>query len=212
MIQKNSTINYYNINAQQYFDSTINIDTSQQIEFFCSNLAPNSKILDIGCGSGRDSLYFIQNGFQVFPIDASQKLAQLAEKLIQQKVFVYNIEDFHLENQFDAIWAMASLLHLPKSILPIALKNCVSSLKFEKSGVFFSSFKIGHGESYDEKGRFFSYYQPKELLSIFEKTELFENLEFTITNDKMGRENQWMSLKAINKPLLKNNFNKMFKK
>lgn len=196
---KNSTINYYDLNAQKYAESTVNVEVSEQIKNFCSQLSPNSKILDIGCGSGRDSLYFINNGFKVCPIDASNELAKIASELIQQEVTVCKIEEFKKENEFDAIWAMASLLHLKKIDLPIALNNCVQSFKKDQQGLLFASFKVGNGESYDENGRFFSYYQPEELKSILESTEYFDKIEYQINKDKMGRGNDWISFCATKK-------------
>jgi 2-polyprenyl-3-methyl-5-hydroxy-6-metoxy-1,4-benzoquinol methylase len=152
---KNPTINYYDLNAKKYIETTINIAAGEPIKSFCSQLKPNANILDVGCGSGRDSLYFINRGFSVVAIDASKQLANLASAVIQQDVLVTSIENLKIENEFDAVLCMASLLHLKKNDLPSATKNCSKSLKENQEGLFFASFKIGYGESYDDNGRFF---------------------------------------------------------
>jgi len=199
---KNSTINYYDLNAQKYSDSTIVAEVSEQLQGFCSKLKPNAKILDVGCGSGRDSLYFINNGFNVVAIDASENLAKLASEIIKQNVFVSSIEGLKIENEFDGVWCMASLLHFKKEVLPLAIKNCIKSLNENERGLFFASFKIGNGESYDENGRVFSYYQPDELTDILDKTGYFSSIDLNISEDKMGRGNNWVSFVAQKKPNL----------
>jgi len=197
---KNSTINYYDLNAKKYLDSTINIKVSEELENFCLNLKPGAKILDVGCGSGRDSLHFIQNGFNVVSIDASSELAKLASEQIKQQVIVKKIEDLDFKNEFDAVWCMASLLHLKKEALPLAINNCIKALKSESEGLFFASFKNGNGSAYDENGRFFSYYQQEELKEILEQTQCFKNIEFTSNKDKLGRNDvNWISFIAQKK-------------
>ncbi len=205
---KNSTINYYDLNAQKYSDTTLNVKMSEQIDYFCSKLSPGASILDVGCGSGRDSLFFIKNNFQVTSIDASKELANLASNLIGQKVIVTKIEDFKMEDSFDAVWAMASLLHLKKEDLPKALDNCISSMKKVQTGLFFASFKMGEGESYDENGRFFSYYKEEELSAILKNTGSFDQVEFFVNKDKLGRGNDWISFCATTTPELKKEKNK----
>ena len=54
------TIAYYNYNAERFVESTINADVSELYMPFEKLLSPGAKILDLGCGSGRDSKYFVQ--------------------------------------------------------------------------------------------------------------------------------------------------------
>ncbi len=190
---KNSTINYYNLNAQKYFDSTFDKQAITLLKDFCSDLPKNSTILDVGCGSGRDSLYFIEQGFKVIAIDASADLAQLASQKIGQKVIVTKVQDLNIQHKVDAVWAMASLLHLPKNELPIAIHKCLTALKPNQPGKFMCSLKLGEGQSYDENGRFFSYYKPEEIKDILTTTGWFEHLTITVTGDNLGRDTQWIN-------------------
>jgi SAM-dependent methyltransferase len=200
---KNSTINYYDLNAQKYAESTINVKISESLEMFCKNLPEKARVLDVGCGSGRDSLYFKSKGFNVTAIDASAELAKFASKQIGQEVLIRDVKDLGFKNEFDAVWCMASLLHLKKDELPLAIKNCIQSLKVEEPGFFFASFKIGNGSGYDENGRFFSYYQKEELKEILENTQYFEKIQFQENEDKLGRnEVSWISFVAQKKPNL----------
>lgn len=201
---ENTTNNYYNLNAKEYFDRTFNVQPEEIRKSFCSQLAPNSTILDIGCGSGRDSLYFKERGFNVIAIDNSKELAKLASQFISQEVIVADIENYQTEQPIDGAWAMASLLHLSKDSFKKALINISNSLK--PNGVFLLALKIGSGESYDENGRFFSYYQPEELATIFKELNIFQSFDFKFTQDKLGRDDtQWLNVFATNKPQLNNN-------
>lgn len=190
---KNSTTNYYNLNAQEYFARTFDIKPTELLDKFIQSIPIGATVMDVGCGSGRDSLYLKENGFNVIPIDASKELADMAGETINQEVIVANIENFKLENPVDGIWAMASLLHLSKNDFKKALVNIYDSLK--EDGTFFFALKIGNGEEYDSNGRFFSYYQPEEIENILIETKLFQSISLQITSDNLGRnDTQWLNV------------------
>ena len=211
MNEHNSTLNYYNQFAQDFINNTFNADVSESLNNFMQLLPPNASVLDVGCGSGRDTLTLINNGFNVTAFDASPALAKLAQKTIQHPVIIKNIEDMSWNNEFDAVWAMASLLHLKKEELPNAIEHCIQALKKDSQGFFFASFKMGNGEGYDDKGRYFSYYQEQELKDILLSKDIFTNLSFTINEDTLGRPGlSWISFIA-EKPSLKLNNKKRFK-
>ena len=113
-----STIRYYNENARAYFDSTVALDMGKLYGPFLKHLRPGSKVLDAGCGSGRDSLFFKNQGFQVTAFDASKEMVKLASELLDQKVLLMSFEDLSLTEQYDGIWACASLLHVKNKAQP----------------------------------------------------------------------------------------------
>lgn len=76
----NSTIDYYDKNAEKYAKDTLFADISPAIEKFLSYVLPGGHIFDIGCGSCRDSVTFRCRGFDVTPMDASKELCELARK------------------------------------------------------------------------------------------------------------------------------------
>lgn len=198
-----STMKYYNEHTQSFIDNTFTMEITSSLEKFKHALPVNAKVLDVGCGSGRDSLYFLNNGIEVVAFDASEEMAFLASQKINHPVLVKNIEDMNWENEFDGVWAMASLLHLKKEYIQEAITSCIKSLKQDTAGLFFASLKMGTGEGYDEKGRFFSYYTKEELSNILEKTEYFRNIEFDINQDKLDRPGlSWISFIAEKKPEL----------
>ena len=146
-------MNYYNNNAQEFFDGTINVDMASIYSEFIPLVEKSGLILDAGCGSGRDSKLFKALGFKVHAIDASQNIAKLAEREIKQYVQVTTFQEFHSGELFNAVWACASLLHVSMSELPIAFNKLAKPLK--KNGVFYCSFKYGNNEI-ERNGRLFT--------------------------------------------------------
>lgn len=182
-----STHKYYNENALIFFESTINSDMSSLYEKFMKYLKPAVHILDLGCGSGRDSLYFKKKGFLVNAIDASVELAKLAEEHAGIKVQVLDMLEMDFEDQFDAIWASASILHIPKNKIDTILFKCYCALKDE--GILYASFKHGDKEEVKE-GRFFNFYDMDSFRDIMERNN-FEVLELWNSSDvRPGRENE----------------------
>lgn len=198
-----NTIDFYNKNAQNYADSTFNLDVKNTRDKFAENIPSGGKILDAGCGSGRDVLAFSEMGFKVVGIDASKELVEIAKKNTKQEIHQKSFSEINWKSEFDGVWCMASLLHLNKLQLTEALSNIGEALK--PSGKLYASFKSGEGESYDDKGRFFKYQSEKELKETLENSGLFNNVKFSYNEDAQGRKDtQWINVTAeSNKPELK---------
>ena len=134
------TIKYYDDNAEAFYDSTVNADMSFQYSLFLKHLPKGAYILDLGCGSGRDSKHFIENGYTVEAIDGSRELCKKATSLIGQPVKHLMFQDLDYCNVFSGVWASASLLHVPPDELPIIFRSVYSALK--DNGIFYVSFKL----------------------------------------------------------------------
>ena len=149
-----NTLNYYAKNTEEFIASTLEADMSKTQEKFLSLLPKGAHILDLGCGSGRDSLCFMQQGFQVTAVDGSEELAKFASELIGQEVIVADFKDLELPpSSFDAIWASASLLHVHSEDLPGILAKVID---FAKPGaIFYMSFKYGDYEG-ERGGRYYT--------------------------------------------------------
>lgn len=109
------TIAYYDRNAERFVESTINADVSELYMPFEKLLSPGAKILDLGCGSGRDSKYFAQRGYDVVAVDPSPAMCDYTRSIVDIPVIQMRAEDLDFYNVFDAVWACASLLHVPKN-------------------------------------------------------------------------------------------------
>ncbi|KJY68521.1 class I SAM-dependent methyltransferase [Vibrio nigripulchritudo] len=184
-------MSYYNQNAQEFFDDTINVDMSTLYSEFTPLLPANGLILDAGCGSGRDTKSFLENGFSVHSIDASKELAVLAEHLTKQPVEVTTFQEFESQKQFDGVWACASLLHVPMKELPLAFKKLAASLKSQ--GVFYCSFKYGR-EEVIRNGREFTNLDEKLLAQVISNSELIVLKTWCTSDLRKGRESEkWLN-------------------
>lgn len=189
------TIDYYNKNADEYAQSTINLDTSDLHKEFTKGIPAGGKILDAGCGSGRDLIAFKNLGFNVQGMDASKELVEIAKNNSGVKVEHKDFSEISWKGEFDGVWCMASLLHLNKEELKSTLLKIADSMK--EGGKIYASFKSGEGESSDPKGRFFSYYTIPELSKIIEDSKLFGDVKLYHGADKQGREDtQWINMLA----------------
>ena len=149
-----NTLKYYAKNTEEFIASTLEADMSKTQEKFLSLLPKGAHILDLGCGSGRDSLCFVQKGFQVTAVDGSEELAKFAGELIGQEVVVSDFKDLVLPTaSFDAIWASASLLHVHSEALPGILAKVIDLAK--PGAIFYMSFKYGDYEG-ERTGRYYT--------------------------------------------------------
>jgi len=189
------TIEYYNSNAEKYISGTIDADMSNLYGHFLKYLKPGAAVLDLGCGTGRDSKHFIDEGFDVTAVDGSAKMCACAAELTGLKVREVLFEDIDYEQQFDAVWACASLLHLSKLDLPGVIAKVRQSLK--PGGVFFACFKYGSGEK-ECDGRYFSYFDEAGAAELFDEGSGFTVMETFTTGDvREGRGGEaWMNVIA----------------
>lgn len=124
-----NTLDYYNENANLYFEQTINADLDENYERFLSKIPNEAYLLDFGCGSGRDSKYFLEKGYLVRAIDGSKEMCKLASKYIGKEVDCMKFDELNEENTYDAIWACSSILHVEKERLPKILTKMIKALK-----------------------------------------------------------------------------------
>ncbi len=165
------SVEYYDKNAVEYFEQTVDINMQSLWDLFTERLPENASILDLGCGSGRDSAYFISCGFDVTAMDASEEMCDLASIHIGQDVLKLSFAEMDFNEVFDGIWACASLLHVPGDQIEEIFAKVVNSLKTD--GVLFMSFYYGDYEG-ERNGRYYKDYRTK---SIKELVSGYENLE-----------------------------------
>lgn len=186
---------YYNEHASVYYEDTVDLDMTEILEQFVEQLPESAAVLDLGCGSGRDSLFFIEKGFDVTSIDGAKELCELAEIHIGQDVICMQFEDLEFNEVFDGVWACASLVHFPKSELGEILNRIVRSLKPE--GILYMSFKYGEFAG-ERNGLYYSEYRTKELKELIGHHKELELLDIFKTDDvrtdRAGQ--QWINVFA----------------
>ena len=160
------TIDYYNENAKKYFDLTYNADMSIQYDHFLQYVKRDGKILDFGCGSGRDSLYFKNKGYDVTAIDGSEELCKIAREYTGIDVKNMRFSEFNDIDYYDGIWACGTLLHLHNSEILEVLKKLRDALK--DTGYMFVALKNGKGEEQILDGRYYNYFELNDVENLVE--------------------------------------------
>lgn len=185
------TLHYYQTNAQTFFDGTVNVDMSSLYETFTRHLAPGARVLDAGCGSGRDAKAFQEMGYQVEAFDASPAMVELAREHAGLPVQLMTFADVDWKEEFDGIWCCASLLHVPAVELPGVMQRLADALK--PGGVWYVSFKYGDGER-EVDGRRFTDLDEVGLKALIGGVVGIEVSEIWVTRDRRpGRDESWVN-------------------
>ncbi|MGO4196346.1 class I SAM-dependent methyltransferase [Rhizobium sp. YAF28] len=151
---QDNTSDFYTDNAETYATRDRKPPMAR-LDAFLTTLPEKARILELGCGGGQDCAYMLSRGFDVTPTDGSAELARQAEKLIGRPVKVMRFEELTARDEFDGVWAEASLLHVPRTDLPAILALIRNALK--EDGIFHASFKAGTAEGRDDFGRYYNY-------------------------------------------------------
>lgn len=183
--------NYYQTHAQTFFDGTVNVDMSPLHKAFTRHLPARAKVLDAGCGSGRDALAFKQLGYRVEAFDASPELVALAKAHSGLPVKQMTFAGVNEQEQFDGIWCCASLLHVPFAELPGVMHKLAAALK--PGGIWYFSFKYGEGER-EQEGRTFTDINETRLAALLAGQPTVAVIEQWITQDvRPGRDEKWLN-------------------
>ena len=187
------TLNYYNSNAAVFSETTKNVDFSEVQQIFTNYLSLDASVLDFGCGSGRDTRYFIDHGYHVTATDGSEVICKMATDYTGIQVKQMLFEELDDRNQYDGIWACASILHLSREELPDIFRKMHRALK--KNGIIYTSFKYGTFEG-ERNGRYFTDFT-EELFEEFARQISGLQIEkMWITGDvREGRDDErWLNI------------------
>ena len=183
---------YYQRNARAFFEGTHVVDMTPLYAKFETLLPATARILDAGCGSGRDTKYFLGRGYSVTAFDAAPELARLASEYVGQPVLVESFASIVFREEFDAVWACASLVHLDARELEATLRRLTDSLR--AGGVFYMSFKYGKGELKADD-RVFVQYDETALGPVIELIPDLKIAESWVSRDvRPGRSNFWLNV------------------
>ena len=187
------SIEYYNINAEKFYKDTHKLEMQEIYNKFLPYIPKNGKILDAGCGSGRDIKAFSKLGYQVTAFDASLEMVKKAKILSNRDVLHMDFKDVFWKSEFDGIWACASLLHVPEKNFYSVVSKLYNSLI--KGRPFYLSFKYGYRE-YIKDGRFFQCHDENSLKNSMNEIGLFSKEESWITKDiRPNREEEiWLNM------------------
>lgn len=187
------TLDYYQSNAEKFFDDTVSIDLTDLYYPFLELMPETGLILDAGCGSGRDTRFFLRQGFDVVAFDNSSEMVKLASHFTGQDCLLLSFDDINFENKFDGVWACSSMLHVPKSNMINVLNKLCTALKHD--GILYTSFKYGDDEVF-RNGRLFSNYDEESFNAVITDQKELDILKYWKTNDlRPGREGEkWLNI------------------
>ena len=189
----NYTLVYYDTHAKAFFQSTVGVVFQAIQERFLEKLQKGADILDFGCGSGRDTRYFLERGYSVDAMDGSEQMCRLAEAYTKIQVRHQQFQELSEVDRYDGIWACASILHLPGEELTMVLRKMETALR--SHGVIYTSFKYGTFAG-ERNGRYFTDQTEASFAELLQEIDGLTVEEQWVTADtRPGREaEQWLNL------------------
>ena len=187
------TLDYYNQNSQHFVHDTQDVKFTDIQDYFLSYLKPGALILDFGCGSGRDTKYFLEKGYSVEAIDGSEEMVKIAREYTGIEVKQMLFQDLNETKRYDGIFACASILHVPSVELPDIMRRIYQALK--QSGIAYISFKYGTFEG-ERNGRYFTDLNEEKLQDLLNDVPGFMVESIRITGDaRPGRSDEkWLNV------------------
>lgn len=187
------TIDYYNAHAEDFARTTASVDFHEVQDRFLSHLPTGAKILDFGCGAGRDAKYFAENGYGVVATDGSEELCKIASQSSGVTVRQMLFSELDETERYDGIWACASILHLRREELADVLPKMIRAAK--TGGYLYMSFKYGTFEGYRAERYFTDFTETSfaEFIARFDGVRLAE--QWVSADVRPGRsEEKWLNL------------------
>ena len=185
-----ATLQFYRGNAEAYAKRTF---TSRQARLmaFLAQLPPGASILELGCGAGGDTAEMLARGFEVRATDGSPEMAVVASKHLGRTVETLLFHDLDEVEAYDAVWANACLLHVPRTELADVLARIWRALKAE--GVFYASYKEGDVDGRDTLDRYYNYPSQDWLRATYADAGRWNSLSVE-TGEVIGFDNQWAKM------------------
>lgn len=189
----NKTLKYYNDNAEKFISGTVEVEFNDTQDHFLKFLNQGDKILDFGCGSGRDTKYFYEKGFLVDAVDGSEEMCKFAKTYTGLPIRKMLFTDLDAIEEYDGIWACSLILHLPKEELKDVFQKMVHALK--RDGIIYTSFKYGDYSGM-RNGRYFTDFTEKSFEQYMKNIEGITINELWVSEDvRPGRRNEkWLNL------------------
>lgn len=189
----NNTLSYYDNHADEFYRGTVNVDFTATQERFLAKLKKGSRILDLGCGSGRDTKFFLERGYDVEAVDGSAELCRLASQYTGVRVKQMLFEELSAVDQYDGIWACSSILHLPIDKLHEVMQKMATALK--KNGIIYTSFKYGTFAG-ERNGRYFTDMTEVTFADLIKESISLAVEEQWISSDARPErsEEKWLNL------------------
>ena len=192
-VRTKDTLEYYNSKAKDFVSGTVDVAFTEIQDIFLEYIPVGGRILDFGCGSGRDTKYFTSKGYDVDAIDGSEELCKIASEYTGIQVKQMLFEELDEVELYDGVWACASILHVEKKQLPDIIKKIAIATK--KGAVVYTSFKYGQFEGV-RNGRFFTYLTEESFEELLRKVPELAIEKLWISADVRAErgEERWLNI------------------
>ena len=190
-----TTLQYYQQKAKEFVEGTVSADMHDSQTRFLKLLPSQAYILDFGCGSGRDTKAFLEQGYRVDAIDGSVEMCRQASEYTGITVRQMLFQELDISNYYNGIWACASILHLSRIEISDVLKRISNALK--PGGILYTSFKYGTFEGM-RNNRYFTDFTETTLSKLWIGIDSLQIIDIWTTQDvRPGREEKrWINLLA----------------
>jgi ADP-ribose pyrophosphatase YjhB (NUDIX family)/ubiquinone/menaquinone biosynthesis C-methylase UbiE len=191
----------YDASAKAFAERTFHICLTKEMDRFTARLAPGVRVLDVGCGPGRDTIRLAEKGFDAVGTDLSFGMLQEgAARGVLAPLIQADMANLPFRRgSFRGLWVCASLLHISKEQVGNVLRELE---RVVHPGHVYLAVKSGEGEAWIEdeqrRRRFFAYYSPFEIQLLMERSG-FEVLDHWINEDRVGGRHPWINVLAWSK-------------
>ncbi len=190
-----ATLRFYAVEAPVYVARSPD-GASRHLHDFLDRLTPGARVLELGCGSGRDSQAMLARGFDADATDGTPEIAAQASARLGRPVRVLRFDELDAAEAYDAVWAHACLLHVPRAALPAVLGRVLRALR--PGGLHFADFKGGGAEGRDGLGRYYNYLTAAEVEAAYRASGDWEvlSVEDYVGGGYDGRQGPWVAITA----------------
>lgn len=186
------SIDYYDRYAVPYYEETVDFSMEEQLERFIELLPESADVLDLGCGSGRDTVFLEEEGCVVTAMDGSEKMCELASIHTGKEVLHLKVEDMEFDDVFHGIWACAVLGHFTPDEVKGVMDKILKALKDE--GILYFSVKKGERNG-KYNGRYFYDYDREALNNLLDAFPNIKVLDIWKTNDvRADKSDRWFNV------------------
>ena len=183
-------MDYYQKCFEEYHERTFHVNPESFLMPLVKKLKPGARILDIGCGSGRDLLWMKQRGFQVIGFERSPGLADLVRKNTGCEIIQGDFESYDFSQfQADALVLIGAMVHVPHEKLSDVLGKVLKAVR--PDGHLLVSLKQGKGKKESPDGRIFYLWEDNELRRTFKKLKCRVS-EYFVQVSSIGENDIWL--------------------
>lgn len=186
-----SMVDFYDENALSYFKQTAAIDPGGFLSPFIRHIPAGARVLDVGCGSGRDLLWLRKKGYRVRGMERSREMADLARRHAGCEVVEADFETWNFaENPVEGLLLVGALVHIAPEAFGRML--CRVARGVVSGGKILLTLKEGNGQNRLPDGRVFYLWQDQTLQKLLKQLG-FQVIYFHRAVSAIREDDVWLT-------------------